>query len=177
MKRSGILNTRLAEAVAKMGHYDVMLVCGPAYPVNYTEVGDRLIDLAVAPGLPDTPEVLQAIRGEMWVEKIVFIQEAFEYNTRFVTAVKDVFPDALVATETNDWFHDQGGRGAKFIVRTGGCNPWGNVGLVAGIPFVEWVANADGVVPDDWRERYELNRRFGAAGLDAEPGTPAGSDS
>ena len=169
MKRGGILNHQLAAAIAQMGHYDVLLVCGAAYPVAYDE---HVIDLAVAPRLPETLDVLRAIRTELWVEKVVFIEDALRFNQRFVKSASEIFPDAETETRTNDWFHGDGGKAAKFIVRTGGWAPWANVGLVAGIPFVEWVANADGVVPDDWQSRYELNREHGHSGLGKQVGSP-----
>ncbi|MCK5748231.1 MAG: hypothetical protein KAH44_18585, partial [Oricola sp.] len=67
MKKGGILHPQLARAVAEMGHYDLMLVVGAAFPIaaELREQG-RVIDVAVSPDCPSPEQVLTAIRTEMW---------------------------------------------------------------------------------------------------------------
>lgn len=61
MKRTSIRNTRLAAAMARMGHYGKMLVGDPTHPTRYEEVEGKVIDLAVSPGLPIAAAVLTAL--------------------------------------------------------------------------------------------------------------------
>ena len=60
MKRHGILNLGLNQAIAAMGHGDYLIVCDAGFPIP-SEV--PRIDLAVIPDLPDIETVLTAITG------------------------------------------------------------------------------------------------------------------
>lgn len=163
MRRNGILNVKLSRAISEMGHDDILLVTDAGYPMAYD---DRVIDLALCPGVPDLVTVLRAIRQEMWVEEYHMIEDAKENNPNAWNGVADVFPDAKASTRPNSWFHEDGYRGAKYIVRTGAWMPWGNVALVSGIPVQEWFNNTGAPVPESWAERHELNVKFGKTGVE-----------
>lgn len=163
MRRDGILNVQLATAITQMGHDDIMLVTDAGFPIGYPD--DRVIDLAVIPNVPDLMTVLRGIRQEMWVEKFALIEDAKKNNPNVTNGVKDIFPDAAATTEPNSWFHEEGYRQAKFIVRTGAWMPWGNVALFSGIPVVEWFSATGGPVPEEWQERYDKSQKFGHEGL------------
>jgi D-ribose pyranose/furanose isomerase RbsD len=162
MKRGGVLNMKLSAAIAAMGHDDIMLVCDAGLPLVYD---GRVIDLALAPDVPDLFTVLRTIRQEMWVEKFAFIAETADFNPVVVNTVKEIFPDAAMATMPNEWFHQIAVNGAKYVVRTGAWRPWGNVALWSGIPVAEWFDVTGADIPADWRERYEKNRLYGKIGL------------
>jgi len=161
MRRGGILNTRLVRAIAEMGHDDILLVTDAGFPMPYEE---RVIDLALVPGIPDLFTVLRAIRRELWVEQFAMIEEARQNNPNAWNGVAEIFPDAKALTRPNAWFHGDGYRDAKYIVRTGAWMPWGNVALFSGIPVQEWFANTGAPVPPEWEERYELNVKLGYVG-------------
>ena len=163
MRRNGILNVKLSRAISEMGHDDILLVTDAGYPMAYD---DRVIDLALCPGVPDLVTVLRAIRQEMWVEEYHMIEDAKENNPTAWNGVAEVFPDAKASTRPNSWFHEDGYRGAKYIVRTGAWMPWGNVALVSGIPVQEWFSNTGASVPESWTERHELNVKFGKVGVE-----------
>jgi D-ribose pyranase len=163
MRRNGILNVKLSRAISEMGHDDILLVTDAGYPMAYD---DRVIDLALCPGVPDLVTVLRAIRQEMWVEEYHMIEDAKENNPNAWNGVAEVFPDAKASTRPNSWFHEDGYRGAKYIVRTGAWMPWGNVALVSGIPVQEWFNNTGAPVPESWTERHELNIKFGKTGVE-----------
>ena len=165
MKRFGVLNHQLATAIAKMGHDDVMIVCDAGFPIVY-DGSDKVIDLAVVPGVPDLLTVLRAVRQEMWVERFAVIDGSQVNNPQVARRAKEIFPDAIADARPNAWFHEDGYQQAKFIVRTGAWMPWGNVALWSGIPVEEWFTNTDAEVPADWLERYEMNRDHGSDGLD-----------
>ncbi len=168
MKRFGILNHRLAAAVAKMGHDDIMIVCDAGFPVNHDEV-DKVIDLTVVPGVPDLLVVLKAIRQEMWVERVAMKQAAPTGNPRVCEQVERIFPDAEFGTMPNEWFHREGYTQAKYIIRTAAWLPYGDVALWSGIPVAEWFDSTHVPVPEEWRKRYELNVKHGGDGLEVSP--------
>ena len=162
MRRGGVLNVKLARAIAEMGHDDIMLVTDAGFQMAHDE---RVIDLALSPGIPDLLAVLRAIRSEMWVEAFFMIEDAKANNPHAWNGVAEVFPDADARTKPNEWFHGECYETAKFIVRTGAWMPWGNVALVSGIPVQEWFSNTGAPVPESWRERHELNVKFGQDGV------------
>lgn len=163
MRRGGILNVRLQTAIAQMGHDDILLVTDAGFAHVYDE---RVIDLALVPGIPDLFTVLRAIRRELWVEAFALIEDATRHNPVVSEGVAAIFPDAKAETRPNAWFHGEGYRSAKWIVRTGAWLPWGNVALISGIPVVEWFANTGAAVPEAWVERHRLNREHGRDGID-----------
>ena len=163
MRRGGILNVKLATAIAQMGHDDIMLVTDAGFNQTYD---DRVIDLALIPGIPDLFTVLKAIRREMWVEEFALIADTATHNPVVSDGVAAIFPDAKAGTRPNDWFHGECQARAKWIVRTGAWLPWGNVALISGIPVAEWFANTGGAVPESWQERHRLNVELGKVGLD-----------
>lgn len=165
MKRFGILNHRLATAVAKMGHDDIMIVCDAGFPIIY-DGSDKVIDLALVPGVPALATVLRAVRQEMLVERFAVIEGSQTNNPQVVQTARDIFADALEDARPNAWFHEEGYHQAKYIVRTGAWMPWGNVALWSGIPVGEWFAATNAPVPAEWRELLEKNRDHGDTNLD-----------
>jgi D-ribose pyranase len=168
MKRFGVLNHQLAAAIAQMGHDDIMIVCDAGFPIIYDGTA-KVIDLAIVPGVPDLATVLKALRQEMWVERWAVIEGSQTSNPQVARTAREVFPDALEDARPNAWFHEEGYRAAKYVVRTGGWMPWGNVALWSGIPVEEWFAATQQPVPAEWHERHEKSVAHGHEGLDVAP--------
>jgi D-ribose pyranase len=129
MKRTGIINERLAAALAAMRHTDLFVISDGGFPAG---ARDRVIDLSVVPGLPLFAPVLDAVLAEIVVEEAWIASETAQAN-----------PDGeavLVAAlgEVHRVPHDELKRlsaAATFIVRTGETTPYSNVLLRAGYPF------------------------------------------
>lgn len=166
MKRFGVLNHRLAAAIAQMGHDDLMIVCDAGFGIDYDDP-DKVIDLALVPGVPDLFTVLRAIRQELLVERFAVIDGSQVNNPQVVQGAKEIFPDAIEDARPNEWFHVEGYQQAKFIVRTGAWMPWGNVALWSGIPVEEWFTATRSPVPPEWQDRFDKNRDVGGHGLEA----------
>ena len=66
MKKKGILNKRLMEAIADMGHTDIMIIGDAGVPIGRTE---QRVDLAVAEDLPTIGQVADLIMDEMIFER------------------------------------------------------------------------------------------------------------
>lgn len=134
MKKTPLLNIALSRTIAGLGHGDILVIGDAGLPVP---PGVELIDLALTPGIPDFASVLRVVLSEMQVERHVLAEEMF-----------DVVPPGLSQVEQ---LHAQGQIGrrehmshaafkalcheARAVVRTGECQPYSNIALVAGVTF------------------------------------------
>lgn len=128
MKRGGVVNARLAGALARLGHTDLVVVCDVGLPIP---PGPEVVDLAFRFGVPSFETVLSGLLNELVVEGATAANEARQNPaTRDLLAAR--FPELeLVPHE------ELKGRvsGAKLVVRTGEATPYSNVILRCGVPF------------------------------------------
>lgn len=124
MKKTGILNADLARAIAALGHGDILVIGDAGLPVP---AGVPCIDLAVTRGVPRFWEVLDAVLGDMVVERAVVATEATALMEEFGARLSPdiISHEALKALSCE----------AKAVVRTGEATPYANVALVAGVAF------------------------------------------
>ena len=123
MKRRGLLNARLAQVVAGMGHTDCLVVADVGLPVP---PGVEVIDLAVTLGLPGYAEVLAAILDELEVERCVMAEEAAPALVDLAPCAPERVPHEAFKALT---------AGARAIVRTGETTPFANIALYSGVVF------------------------------------------
>lgn len=131
MKKLGVLNHRLSDVIAMMGHGDMLVVADAGLPIP---PGVERIDLAVSNGIPSMLDVIAAIASELQVERLVVATELIEKNSALNSAVVELFPGAPVSDCSHDDFKRMSER-AKAVVRTGECTPYANVILVSGVIF------------------------------------------
>lgn len=134
MKKSGILNKRLNEVIASLGHLDTLVVCDAGLPIPHE--GQR-VDLAFVPGTPGQMEVLTALLNEIVVESVVIAVESKELN-------HTMYRDIINLLHEHD-IHDiqyvphtefkERSKQSKAIVRTGEFTPYSNVMLVCGCAY------------------------------------------
>ncbi len=146
MKRHGILNAPLSGALATLGHTDLILVVDAGFPIP---ADAHRIDLALAENLPDLRTVLDLIAEEIVVEGVVRADDVVTHNPRLDEWLSARFPDAEFRTMTHAEVLGALAAQAKFIVRTGAFEPWGNVGLVCGVDVPKWFGG-DGVIAPDY---------------------------
>ena len=128
MKRSGIINAKLAGALARLGHTDQVVVCDAGLPLP---PGPEVVDLAFRFGVPSFETVLSALLDELVVEGATAAEEV-ERNTRSHEYLISHLPDLGFVP------HEELKRmvaGAKLVVRTGEATPYSNVILRCGVPF------------------------------------------
>ena len=127
MKKSGILNAHLSEALARLGHTDTLVIADCGLPVPR---GVEVVDLALVFGIPRFTEVLDAVRDEIVIESVVAAHEA-------------------LSTPAGDWIDQRFGdvghvshaelkervRDASVVVRSGETTSYANVILTCGVPF------------------------------------------
>jgi len=138
MKRGPILHPELARVVASLGHGDALAIGDAGLPIP---PGVERIDLAYAPGRPGFLDVLEAILGEMEVERAALAAEV-------KTLAPAVFSEALqarlltlpkVARRGVEFVSHEElkrlTREARAVVRTGEFTPYANVILFSGVVF------------------------------------------
>ncbi|BFO04903.1 MULTISPECIES: D-ribose pyranase [Pseudomonas] len=132
MKKTGLLNVALSRVVAGLGHGDILVIGDAGLPVP---PGVELIDLAVTPGVPDFASVLQAVLGEMQVERHVLAEQMLEVAPPALAQVQGLQGQLGVRELLSHQAFKELCRQAKAVVRTGECKPYSNIALVAGVTF------------------------------------------
>jgi len=152
MKRNGILNLGLNQAIAAMGHGDLMIVCDAGFPIPAQVTR---VDLAIVPDVPDLETVLTAISGDFIAEKFGYANEMAKNNPRLKEKVDRIFAGAELVTFLHAEILTELAAKAKFIVRTGAFDPWGNIVLYSGVDVPGWFAKPGTVVPEYYASRMK----------------------
>ncbi|KPA98273.1 MULTISPECIES: D-ribose pyranase [Pseudomonas] len=134
MKKAPLLNIALSRLIASLGHGEMLVIGDAGLPVP---PGVELIDLALTPGIPDFVSTLRVVLSEMQVESHALAEEillkrppALE-TLEALTVQGDLGLRRLLSHEQFKALSRQ----AKAVVRTGECQPYSNVILVAGVTF------------------------------------------
>ncbi|MEG0862077.1 MAG: D-ribose pyranase [Pseudomonas sp.] len=134
MKKTPLLNIALSRVIASLGHGDMLIIGDAGLPVP---PGVELIDLALTPGIPDFASVLRTVLSEMQVESHVLADEMFQANPPGLTTVDQCHAHGQLGFRTllshAEFKHLS--RGARAVVRTGECQPYSNIALIAGVTF------------------------------------------
>jgi len=133
VKRTALLHAELSHVIASLGHGDMLVVGDAGLPIPD---GPRRIDLAVARGVPQLDDVLQAVLSEMQVEGIVIADEALDGDGD-TKKLPGWYPQSL-GIEPQTVSHEEFKRRtakARAMVRTGECTPYANIILIAGVKF------------------------------------------
>jgi D-ribose pyranose/furanose isomerase RbsD len=155
MKRddTSILNAELSEAIAAMGHTDVLMIVDAGFPIPEDT---RRIDLALTNGIPTIAEVLGAIDDELIAERVLYADDVPEMNPPLNRLIQRTY-GAGSGTEVETIPHEDVlayGEEAKAIVRTGDFNPWGNIVIQCGTDPKAWFADSEVSMPPAYEERY-----------------------
>jgi D-ribose pyranase len=134
MKKTPLLNSALSRVIATLGHGDVIVIGDAGMPVP---PGVECIDLALTHGVPDFASTLRVILSEMQVESHFLAEEtvtrqppALEEIQR-LSAAGELGKRQLISHEALKALCKQ----ARVQVRTGECQPYTNIALVAGVTF------------------------------------------
>lgn len=134
MKKTSLLNIALSQTVASLGHGDLVVIGDAGMPVP---AGTPLVDLAVTPGVPDFHSVLRALLSEMQVESHLLAEETLAVQPPALAELERLTADGalgarrLVSHEELKTLCRQ----ARVQIRTGECQPYTNLILVAGVTF------------------------------------------
>ncbi|GFM73289.1 D-ribose pyranase [Pseudomonas cichorii] len=134
MKKTPLLNIALSRVIASLGHGDILMIVDAGMPVP---ADVELIDLALTHGVPDFASVLDVVLTEMEVESHVLASEMLEVQPPGLRVIEALALDEQLGQQR--WVSHEElkvlSRRAKAIVRSGECQPYSNVALVAGVVF------------------------------------------
>ena len=131
MKKTGLLNQPLSNIIAGMGHQDTLVIADAGLPIP---LSTTRIDLAIREGLPPFLDTLQAVLGEMAVEKTIIAQEIIDKSPDMYSALQELLGTIPIEAVSHNVFK-QRTETARAVVRTGEFTPFANIILVAGVVF------------------------------------------
>lgn len=150
MKKSRILNKYLNAALADMGHGDILLVVDAGFPIPDDR---KRVDLALEQDRPGIVEVLDLVMSDFIYEACTVAVEQQAYNPRLFEQVTRLCTRCPVSTQNHAEFIATMPERAKYIVRTGAFDPWGNVALTSGVDAPVWFQKPGVVTPAYYQER------------------------
>lgn len=128
MKETGLLNSDIADVIARLGHMDEVIVCDAGFPIP---LGVRTVDIALAANMPTVLEVLDVLLRDFSVERIVLAEETQLHSpTRFRAIAEKMGEGVVVDTMPHADFKLHS-RTVKAIIRTGDFTAYSNVLLVS----------------------------------------------
>ena len=133
MKKHGILNARLSEIIASMGHTDELVICDCGLPIPRNGL---LIDLALIKSIPAFIDTLKAVLDELQVEKYIIADEMKKISPGIEKQIKGLLPGIESISMPHEAFkgYYQGKKNIAFI-RTGEATPYANIILQSGVVF------------------------------------------
>ena len=131
MKKSGVLNARLAGYIAALGHKDLFLVGDAGMPIPK---GIPVVDLAVSGGVPTFRQVMDAILSETVVEHYTLAEEIDKKNPELLAYIQKKLPDATCDKIPHEKLKAMSAD-VQFAVRTGEFTPYPNIICRAGVAF------------------------------------------
>jgi D-ribose pyranase len=150
LKRHGPLNLPLSQAIASMGHGDLMIVCDAGFPIpNHV----TRVDLAIAQDIPDLEMVLSIINDAFIAERVGYAAEMADNNAPLRNKVHRIFADAEFVTMSHEEILGQMAAKAKVIVRTGAFDPWGNILLYSGVDVPKWFDKPGVIAPEYYAKK------------------------
>lgn len=124
MRKSGLLNPALTNAVARLGHTDTFVIADCGLPIPHDV---PVIDLTLTFGIPTFADTLAALLEEVVVE-------AGTIADTTPPEVRSLLPAVPLTEVSHDDLKREVAR-ASLVVRTGSTTPFANVILRSGVPF------------------------------------------
>ncbi|MHC6226068.1 D-ribose pyranase [Pseudomonas sp. X10] len=134
MKKTPLLNIALSRTIASLGHGDMLVIGDAGLPVP---PGVELIDLALTRGIPDFSSTLRAVLSEMQVEAHAVADEIFQAVPPALALIEKLHGEGQLGMRQQLLHSDFKllCRRARAVVRTGECQPYSNIALIAGVTF------------------------------------------
>ena len=155
MKKSRILNKNLNTAIANMGHTDILIIADAGFPIP--DEAQR-VDLAIEKDLPTVEQVLRLLLEDFIYERVIVADEQKLYNPPHYKKVCALCDRCEVETIPHEELMEDMSQEAKYIVRTGGFEPWGNVVLVSGVDAPRWFDKPGVITPDYYEKRASYDK-------------------
>ncbi len=131
MKKSGILNPELIHLIATMGHTDQLVIADSGLPIP---IGILRIDLALVATIPSFLQTLQAVLGELSVERAIVAKEMRSRSPAIYKATRQVLGTIKLGHISHTAFKARLPE-VRAVVRTGEQTPYANIILQSGVTF------------------------------------------
>ena len=157
MRANRIIHPGLAEAVASLGHSDLLLVTDAGFPIP--RCANR-IDLGFTKGVADVRDILASLLSEVFIEDATFAPELKTHHPKLYREVQAIFTGtgATFSAASHEELCDDYAYRAKFIVRSGSFDPWANFAMTASTDPFAWFDDDDVRILPAYIERRELIR-------------------
>jgi len=132
MLKSGILNPQLANALASLGHKDMLVVSDAGLPMPMSV---ERIDLAWKENEPGYLEVLEEILKYIVVEKAILANELKTVSPEMHKKILEVLPKGIEIEYVQHVDLKEKTKSARAIIRTGEFTPYPSVILVSGCAY------------------------------------------
>ena len=129
MKEVGVLNRAVANAIAKQGHQDLLMVTDAGFAIP---LGVEVIDLSLEVNKPMVLEVLAMLRKNFSVEKMVMANETLKTSPTLFEDISIAFGENIPVETIDHSDLKQMSKIVKTVIRTGDFTAYGNVILVSG---------------------------------------------
>ncbi len=131
MKKGRLLNSKVAEVIAKMGHTDQLAIgdCGLPIPDE-----TQRIDLALEKDTPAFLNTLDVVLTELEVEAVIIANETKVISNTLLQAIKERIQDIPIIYVTHEQLKDEL-KSCKAVIRTGEQTPYANIILKSGVVF------------------------------------------
>ena len=151
MKKGRILNKALNDAISSMGHGDFIIISDAGFPIPE----EKRVDLAIEKDVPGIVEILKLLTGDFIYERVIVAEEQVENNPELYGKIKTHCDRCGIETIPHAELIKIYPEKAKYIIRTGAFEPWGNIVLCSGIDAPLWFEKPGTKVPDYYRERAD----------------------
>ncbi|MGE0073845.1 MAG: D-ribose pyranase [Sphaerochaetaceae bacterium] len=149
MKKGRILNSMLNKAISSMGHGDCLMITDAGFPIPE----DKRIDLALEQDKPLIEEVLDLVISDFIYERALVAKELQDYYPDLYKKLSGMCDRCDMETITHAELVETYTRQAKYIIRTGGFQAWGNIVLFSGVDAPIWFTKPGIIVPDFYKKR------------------------
>lgn len=150
MKLGRILNKKLNTAIADMGHGDMLVICDAGFPIP---TDAQRIDLAIEQDCPKIEQLMELILSDFCYERVLISSEMKDYNRPLYDFVVKTCTRCEVEGIPYAEFMATVPHKAKYIVRSGAFNPYGNIAFISAIDAPKWWNKPGLNVPDVYKDR------------------------
>lgn len=134
MKKTPVLNSHVSQAIATIGHFDLLSINDAGMPIPNDH---RRIDLAVTKSLPRFIDVLETVLSEMKVQKVYLAEEIKTHNPKQLKEIKSLLEeDVEIAFIPHEQMKSKLTHPLnKGNIRTGEITPYSNIILESNVTF------------------------------------------
>ncbi len=131
MKKIGVINGPISEVIAKMGHYDMLMLGDAGLPIP---PGVRRIDLALCQGVPNFIQTLRVVLSELKLQSVVVASEMQEVSPELYKKTLNELDGVEVELVSHEELKAMSQK-AVAVIRTGEFTPYANIILKSGVVF------------------------------------------